>query len=176
MTREMSSIVTPRFLAAAMAAVIGSCTIAFAQTNVGTFQYWNAFVSNEPDGKLCFIASQPQDSQYSQSIAGRDPVFFMVTSIPAKNIRNEASTIIGYGFPPDANVTVDIDGTTFTMFTANTDTAWALPEHEAELVEAMKAGHEMKVQGKSKRGTVTTDTYSLRGVTAALDKITAECP
>jgi len=175
-TIEGVRIVTPRILTAAVAAVIGSCAMAFAQTNIGTFQYWNAFVSNEPDGKLCFIASQPQDSNYSQSISGRDPVFFMITSIPAKSIRNEASTIIGYGFPPDTNVTIDIDGTKFTMFTANTDTAWAMPEQEAELVEAMKAGHEMKVEGKSRRGTVTTDTYSLRGVTAALDKISTECP
>ena len=34
----------------------------------------------------------------------------------------------------------------------------------------------MTVEGTSKRGTMTTDTYSLSGVTAALDKIATECP
>ena len=59
---------------------------------------------------------------------------------------------------------------------AHGDTAWAVPEQEAGLVEAMKEGHEMTVEGLSTRGTVTTDTYSLSGVTAALAKAACECP
>ena len=35
----------------------------------------------------------------------------MITSIPAKKIRNEVSTIIGYGFGPNTTVQIDIDGT-----------------------------------------------------------------
>jgi hypothetical protein len=168
----------PRIPTIAAAAVLGSCALALAQTNVGAFKDWNAFVSNESDGKLCFVASQPKDSKYSQPITGRDPVFFMVTSIPAKGIRNEVSTIIGYSFAPNSEVTVDIDGKTFKMFTNESqgDTAWAVVEQQAALVEAMKAGTRMTVQGQSKRGTVTTDSYSLSGVTAALDKAAAECP
>ena len=166
----------PPILMIAAAAVLGSYAIAVAQTNVGSFKVWNAFVANEPDGKVCFIASQPQDSKYSQAIKGRDPVFFMVTTVPAKSIRDEASTVIGYSFGPNAEVAVDVDGAKFTMSTSNTDTAWAAPEQEAALVAAMKAGNRMTVQATSKRGTVTTDTYSLAGVTAALKKIAAECP
>ncbi len=165
-----------RTLTIAAAAIIASSAFAAAQTNVGSFRAWNTFTSNEPGGKMCFIASQPQDSKYSQPISGRDPVFFMVTSVPAKNIRNEVSTIIGYTFGQSAEVTIDVDGTKFKMFTANGDTAWALPEQEAGLVEAMKKGHEMTVEGLSTRGTVTTDTYSLSGVTAALAKAASECP
>ena len=176
MTANRQRIMNPRILTIAAAAVLGPCAIAIAQTNVGSFKDWNAFVSDEADGKLCFIASQPSGSKYSQPIKGRDAVFFMITSIPAKNIRNEASTIIGYGFGPNAEVTVDIDGTKFKMFTSNTDTAWAMPDQEAALVDAMKRGTKMTVQGTSKRGTVTNDAYSLSGVTAALDKLTAECP
>ena len=168
----------PRFLTIAAAAMLGSCAIAFAQEDVGTFKSWTPFVQNDPDGKLSFVASQPQDSKYSQSISGRDPAFFMITSIPAKGIRNEASTIIGYPFAPNAEVTVDVDGKKFSMFTSESqgDTAWAVAEQQAALVEAMKAGSRMTVQGKSKRGTISTDSYSLSGVTAALDKATAECP
>jgi hypothetical protein len=46
---------------------------------------------------------------------------------------------------------------------------------ESRLIGAMKAGSDMIVSGTSRRGTVTTDTYSLAGVTAALKKIDAEC-
>jgi invasion protein IalB len=158
--------------------ILASSTVALAQapTNVGAFQKWNVFSSSEPTGKMCFIASQPMDSKYSQPITSRDPVFFMITSIPAKNIRNEVSTIVGYAFGPNATVQLDIDGTKYTMFTANTDTAWAMPDQEAALITALKNGAKLTIVGTSKRGTVTTDTYSLIGITAALGKMATECP
>ena len=63
---------------------------------------------------------------------------------------------------------VDIDGQKFTMFTKK-DGAWmANPAEERKLVAAMKAGREMVVSGVSARGTQTTYTYSLSGVTAAI--------
>ena len=39
----------------------------------------------------------------------------------------------------------------------------------------MQKGTRMTVVGKSRRGTVTTDTYSLSGISAALDAIAKEC-
>ncbi len=56
------------------------------------------------------------------------------------------------------------------------DTAWSVPETEAALVEAMKKGHVMTLTGTSKRKTTITDTYSLSGISAALDAATKECP
>ena len=47
---------------------------------------------------------------------------------------------------------------------------------EKRLVEAMKKGSLMTVQGRSSRGTLTTDKYSLSGISAALDRIAQECP
>ena len=37
-----------------------------------------------------------------------------ITSIPAKKIQNEVSTIIGYAFGPNATVQLDVDGTQYT--------------------------------------------------------------
>ena len=168
-----------KVLAFATMVIVGAAGAASAQSaqNVGTFKDWNAFVSNDPSGKICFIASQPTDAKYSQPISGRDPAFFQITSIPTKNIHNEASSIVGYTFAADADVTADVDGTKFKMFLddSHPDTAWAVPDTEAALIEAMKKGHQLILVGKSKRGTTVTDTYSLRGVTAALDKISKEC-
>ena len=75
-------------------------------------------------------------------------------------------------------VTIDIDGTKFKMFldASHPDTAWSVPETEAQLVEAMKKGHVMTMTGTSKRSTVITDTYSLSGISAALDAASKECP
>jgi len=169
-------------LGAAVAGALAMSTApAFAQAsaqNIGVFRDWNAFASNDAGGKICFVASQPIDTKYSQQVSGRDPAFFQITSVPSKNIRNEASTIVGFTIRTSADVVVDVDGTQFRMFldASHPDTAWAVPEQEAALIEAMKKGRRMVVQSTSGRGTQVADTYSLSGITAALEKLGQECP
>jgi hypothetical protein len=160
--------------------VSATAALAQAPSALGSFRSWNAYTHSDGEGKSCYIASQPQKSEYSREISGRDPAFFLVTtrvaSDASKSVRNEVSTIIGYGFRPDSTVTVDIDGKKFTMFTRE-DNAWFNDRaSESSFIEAMKSGTSMTVQGTSGRGTVTTDTYSLSGVTAGLDAIAKECP
>ena len=164
------------FTVAGMAALVTTTTPALSASSIGSFKQWNAYTSTESDGKMCFIASQPTDSKYSQTVNGRDPVFFMITTIPAKNIKNEASTVIGYPFADNGKVTVSIGDASFTMFT-DKDSAWIEnPSQEPDLIAAMRKGITMTVQGTSRRGTVSTDTYSLSGISAALDAIAKECP
>ena len=45
---------------------------------------------------------------------------------------------------------------------------------ESDLITAMRAGRSMKVSGQSTKGTQTSYTYSLSGVTAALNEV-ANC-
>ena len=184
------TIMKPRVLAIAVVVLAGLTASAAAQsagsatqsagaaTNIGTFKDWNAFTSTDPGGKMCFIATQPTDSKYSKPASGREPAFFQITRIPAKGVVNEASSIVGYTFAVGADVTVDVDGAKFKMFldASHPDTAWAVPEQEAAMIEAMKKGHVMTLTSTSKRKTVITDNYSLSGISAALDAATKECP
>ena len=164
-------------IAAALVVLAGGAgAAAQSATQFGTFKQWNAYTHTEGGGKVCYIASQPQDSKYSATIKQRDPVFFLITNRPAANTRNEASTIIGYPFKPDSKVIVDIDGQKFVMFTQN-DGAWMEdPKQESALITAMRSGTKMTVTGISRRGTEISDFYSLAGVTAAIAAINKECP
>jgi invasion protein IalB len=165
--------------AAITAALASEAAAQSSAENIGAFRDWTAFASNTPGDKICFIASQPTESQYSQNVSGRDPAFFQVTTVPAQGIRNEASSVVGFTILTTAEVTIDIDGTKFQMFldSSQPDTAWAVPEQEAQLVEAMKQGTRMTVTATSSpRRTVVTDNYSLSGVTAALNKVAEACP
>jgi invasion protein IalB len=168
----------PRILLFA-GALLASTNWAAAQapTSIGTFSVWNAYVSNDPGGKVCFAASQPQSSKYSRTVSSRGDTYFMVTTIPSKSIKNEASTIVGYPFKASSDVTVDVDGAKFKMFfnDATGETSWAVPDQEAALIEAMKKGSKMTISSTSSRGTDVTDNYSLSGITAALDAIAKEC-
>ena len=160
-------------------ALIASTASALAEDPipVGNFKAWDAYYSTDSGGKTCFAAAQPTKSDYSRPIATRGKAYLMLTTMPSKNIKNEVSTIIGFPFKAASEVTVDIDGTKFKMFyNDGTDqTAWAMPDQEAALVDAMKKGTKMSVQSTSSRGTDVTDNYSLSGVTAALDAVAKEC-
>lgn len=81
--------------------------------------------------------------------------------------------MMGYPLQDNSKVNVVIDGRTFVMFTKG-NSAWV--ENAAEepaLVAAMKSGKAMSVNAKSRRGTETSYSYSLSGISAALKQIEA---
>ena len=43
------------------------------------------------------------------------------------------------------------------------------------MVDAMRAGDTVTVKGESAKGTQTTDTFNLKGVSQALDRVAQEC-
>ena len=67
----------------------------------------------------------------------------------------------------------------YSFFTRNdggSGAAWVeVKADEKRLVAAMRRGSQMTVEGISERGTTTTDTYSLAGVSAALARIDRAC-
>jgi len=104
--------------------------------------------------------------------------------------RNEVQTVVGY--PMKVTTTTvfheaQIDGRVYPMrsipddaSTPNVDDsegAWlASMEDEGAFVAALKAGTTLVVKGTSVRGNVLTDTYSLSGVTKAMEAIDKACP
>lgn len=165
-----------RLALAAVAFALGT-TGAAAQsatpTPLGQFNDWSAYSAENEGKKVCYILSQPQKT--APEGVNRDPIYFFVTSRPGQDVKNEISVIMGYPLQPDSTPTAGVDGEAFKLFAKN-DSAWvANAAEEQRLVGAMRAGIEMVVKGTSTRGTDTTDTYSLSGVTAALDRIAKEC-
>lgn len=148
-------------------------------TLVGTFNAWQtwtytgSYSGSGSEGKVCYIYAEPDDMEPSRLDHGR--VSFSVASAPSQGIQLEANFVTGYALREQSSVTVNVDGRTFTMFTQG-DSAWLLNrEEEAELLASMKAGSNMVIRATSGRGNNTTYEYSLRGVTAAADRMSAEC-
>ncbi|MCF6344372.1 MAG: invasion associated locus B family protein [Devosiaceae bacterium] len=165
--------------AVAMLAFVGA-PMAFAQevTNLGTFKFWTAWKGKDTDGVICYISSQPQDSQPTN--VNRDPIHFLVIHRKGSNYFNEIQALVGYPIEIDSKPIAIIDGKSYTMTidTEITDgsAAWlASTNDERAFVDGMKRGRELIVKGTSQRGTNTTDTYSLSGVTAAIAEIDKTC-
>jgi hypothetical protein len=161
---------------------LSALSAAFAQgakpTLVGTFKDWTTWsytgsYAGSGKGKVCYIYSEPTKMQPNGLDHGR--VSFSITSSPSQGVQNEANFVAGYALKEQSSVVVDIDGRKFNMFTQG-DSAWMLNKaDEPQLLAAMKGGHAMVVSAVSRRGNKTTYDYSLAGVTAAADKMVAEC-
>jgi len=148
---------------------------AFGQAieRLGEYDDWRAYAYNEDGEKACYIASQPTKDEGDYTKRGK--IYAMVTHRPAEKVRDEVSLAAGYTYQDQSSVEVKIDGTPFKLF-PHQDTAWA-PDtaSDQKLVDAMKAGTTMVVQGTSARGTLTRDTYSLRGFTRAYQAAATAC-
>lgn len=160
-------------LLSAMIGVSGSAMGA-EPISLGVFTDWTAYTYKASDTKVCYIVSQPKSSEAVKKVK-RDPIFFIITHMPGRNINGEVSTIIGYPFKEATTVQLRIDNVEFELFT-NGDGAWAdTTEKEKKIVATMKAGQQFSVRGMSWKGTETTDHYSLNGFTAAMDMIDSSC-
>lgn len=133
---------------------------------------WTVFVEEE-GGKTCYMVSRPKAQ--SPSNLDWEPTVYVMRGAKTGG-RDEPSVSAGYTYQDGSTVTISIGSDTFTLFTLE-DGAWvAEPEPERQLIAAMKKGANMIVKGTSARGNVTTDTYSLSGVTASVKRITQLCP
>jgi len=147
-----------------------------AQTGKFVEKYtdWSAYVSNSPTNKVCFAISQPKDSKPKN--VRRGPIFFYISHWPGDKVRNEISVKIGYPFKANTPSEVTIGANKFKLFTKDEGAFVEDLDTEKRLIEAMKTGDSMVVTGRSTRGTLTTDSYSLNGIGAALDRIAKDCP
>jgi len=165
-------------LALASAALI---TIAPASadspTLLGVFNNWQAASTGAGDAKVCFVLAHPTASTPKK--AKRDPIGFMINNWPARKAKGEPQVVAGYAYKDGSIVTAEIGADKFTFFTKNdgdAGSAWMKdPKEEARLVDAMKRGAQLIITGISRRGTMTRDTYSLKGISTALDKINTSC-
>ena len=140
---------------------------------IGTYGDWSAYVFMEDGGKVCYMASRPQKAEGNYTRRG--DVFALVTDRPAEGTKNVFSYMTGYGYKPGSDVSVQIGSDRFILFTQD-ETAWA-PDAATDnrITDSIKKGSSMVVKGTSSRGTLTTDTFSLKGSSTAHDAISKEC-
>ena len=160
-------------LAAAAPEAYAASAAAMTPTSIGNFNSWTAWTGKDSSGLICYISAEPGSSKPTG--VNRDPVHFLVVDRKALHTKNEVQTLIGYPFKKDGKPSATIDGKTYPMV-ADGNGAWlASSGDEAGFVAAMKKGRSLVVKGTSQRGTDTTDTYSLSGVTDAMGAIDKAC-
>jgi invasion protein IalB len=142
---------------------------------LGQYADWGAFAATSGGGKVCYALATPASTRTNPPNRPRDPVYLFISTRPAENVHNEVSVIIGYQLKPDSEVNVEIGTNKFVMYT-KADGAWiSNAAEEARMVETMRKSADLVVTGTSARGTQSTDRYSLKGLSQALDRTAKEC-
>ncbi|MCK1284139.1 Invasion associated locus B family protein [Bradyrhizobium sp. 44] len=142
---------------------------------IGQFGTWGAY-SAAPNGKkVCFALAKPSSSKTNPPNRPRDPAYAFVSTRPAEKVNNEVSVMIGYALKPGSESSVEVGGAAFAMYSQG-DGLWIKNAAEEErMVEAMRKSADLVVKGISSKGTETTDTFSLKGLAQALDRISQDC-
>ncbi len=143
---------------------------------LSTHHHWTAYVYGSGKDKICYIASSP--TSHKPKGINRDPAFFQVAHFLGRSLRGEIHVEVGYPLKPNsrprARVKVRKKTQDFRFFVQDSS-AWVEDKKNAPVVEAMKAGSTMVFTATSARGTVVSDSYSLKGFTAAYKAITKAC-
>jgi len=142
---------------------------------LGQFGDWGAYKATPGGQKICFALSKPTTAKTEPAGRSRDPSYAFVSTRPKEKVKNEVSVIVGYPQKPGFDATAAIGSATYPMYTQN-DGAWVKnAAEEAQMVEIMRKGADLVIKSESARGTKTTDTYSLKGIAQALDRVAEEC-
>ena len=147
-------------------------------TLLGQFGDWGAYTASPGGNKVCFALSKPTsvvDNPPNRRTAA-NPVYMFISTRPSESVKEEVSMLVtGYQLRGNTEATVSVGSTNFAMYTQN-DGAWVKnAAEETQLVDAMRKGQDAVIKATSSRGTKTTDTFSLKGISQALERVAQEC-
>ena len=105
----------------------------------------------------------------------RGEILLMTFFRPEAGVKGQVTFTGGYPFASGSTVTINVDGNNYEMFTEG---EWAWPastEDDNKIIAAMKRGSSAVLSARSGRGTLTKDTFSLSGFTAAFEDAETRC-
>ena len=161
--------------AAAAATAAAAAAGGAEPTLIGQFGTWGAYTATPNGKKVCFALAKPSSSKTNPPNRPRDPAYAFISTRPAEKVTNEVSIMIGYALKPGSESTLEVGGGTYAMYTQG-DGLWIKNAAEEErMVEAMRKAADVVVKGVSAKGTETTDTFSMKGLSQALDRLAQDC-
>jgi invasion protein IalB len=140
---------------------------------VSRHERWTVYTLNQEGDSVCYASTPPEDSAPLNADHGE--VAFIVATWRSGAAREQPMLSVGYTLRVGAPTSARVGSDRYPMFTDGTEAFVQADEDQPRLVRAMKRGYTMRLETVSSEGTQTTYEFSLRGVTAALDAVTAAC-
>ena len=121
----------------------------------------------------CFASAAPMRSE--GEIAGRGSPYLAIQNVPGEGVRGTLAVVSGTDATAAGDVRVEIDGETFEVLPFKDAAFAAQGKPEAQIVSAMRRGHEFKAVWKTADGSSVTDVYDLAGFSKAKDEAERSC-
>ena len=159
---------------------------------VGSYGDWSVFHSQSGKAKVCYALAQPKTRDPDD--LKRDPGYAFISERPSEGARNEVSLIMGFDVgAPSADDSGDskdkkkeksklvaptavVGDSSFDLLPKGANLWVKNAAQESALVAEMRKGKSLVVKATSKKGNLTTDTYSLSGFAQAIDRALKDCP
>jgi hypothetical protein len=167
-------------------AIAGFCIAALASSagaqeqstnRVAAKTDWSVFVEDDP--KECWGVSSPKETVNKKDdrvvAVRRGDILLFVFYRPSAEVKGQVTFTGGYPFASGSTVNLNVGDTEFELFTEG---EWAWPAStadDAKIITAMKRGAQAVLTARSGKGTVTRDTFSLLGFSAALEEAETRC-
>ena len=125
------------------------------------------------DDDQCYIGSLPIKSDLPET-KKRGENYILIYKIIGSD-ENIVQVEAGYQYNLDKDIVVKIDNTSFKFYSTDDSSETAWTDNDEKVIYAMKKGLELVLSGQSSRGTITNDTYTLKGFTSAINKLNKDC-
>lgn len=139
----------------------------------GTYKDWSSYSRDAGGDKSCYAITQAKSK--SPSSVKHGDIYFMVSSWRSGVASEQPSFLASYKLNQNIAPEAKVGSTKIAFYTAENEAFIDDETNEQRLVRAMRAGATMSFNAQSSRGTRVTYSFSLSGVTAALEKIKAAC-
>jgi len=136
---------------------------------IGKFDDWTAATNAESGQMACYAFTRASAS--APAVSGRGDVVLTVTERPS--LRDAVAVSAGFAYAAKATATATVEQTTLDFYTAQRS-AFARDGHAA--VAAFHKGKQVVVRSPGPKKAQVSDTFSLRGFTAAYAAIIKACP
>jgi invasion protein IalB len=134
---------------------------------VRKFNDWGLYSYKANGATNCYVLTTPQQARPA-SVSHGDNYFLVAPNPSGSGYYPQA--IMGYDLRSGSQMVVTIDGQNFIMMPKGNSGWTAEASSDAAMINAMKSGSNMTLQATSQRGTETSYTFSLSGITAALNQ------
>ena len=168
-----------RGVAVALATMVatGAAAQETSTNQVAAKTAWSVFEDNDP--RECWAVSAPTETVNTKDgrvvAVRRGDILLMTFFRPGAGVQGQITFTGGYPFAGGSTVNMNIGGSQFELFTEG---EWAWPAStgdDAKILAAMKRGAEAVLTARSSRGTITKDSFSLSGYTAAVEEAEKRC-
>ena len=168
-----------RLVAGAALALVASGAVAQEESTnqVAAKTAWSVFEDKDP--RECWAVSSPTETVNTRDgrvvAVRRSDILLMAFYRPDAGVAGQLTFTGGYPFASGSTVNVSVSDQEFELFTEG---EWAWPAStadDAKIIAALKRGADATLTARSSRGTITKDTFSLLGFTAAIEEAENRC-